>query len=293
LDAVEKERMAEGGTETKEYLTFMAADSSNYDDSGFFSSQVIGKALENVGLEMAPITHPDLAQAKANPVDEQALICWQLSHWFTIRKGAGGQWWNLNSQNERPERVSDTYLGMLIHELVSRGYTVFVVRGDIPQEVPSPIPMGGGSGGGSRGGMDDELARAIAASMEDSAGVGAGGGGWGGRMETTTSVAAATGAADNPVVMGEEKGEDEDEEAELQRAIAMSLAADNADHGSTGAAAGSTGAAAGEARAADGEGASTPLPTPTNADPAAAAAPPLPPALSAEELRAKRMARFG
>ena len=234
---------------------WIQADSSNYDDSGFFSSQVIGKALENLGLEMTPITHPDMADAKGNPLQETALICWLSSHWFTIRKIGPQQWWNLNSQLQQPERVTDTYLGMLIHQLISEGYTVFVVRGNIPQPpaVPQPLPSslsyGGGSGNNDGGmEMDPELAMAIAASMGDMQRhqASAGGGGGGGH--------AAVVVVDDD---GEDGGEDEEE---LRKAIAMSLAADN--EGNTHA---------------------------TAAAPAAAAAAPL----TAEEVRAKRLARFG
>eukprot|EP00039_Didymoeca_costata_P001691 m.54330 g.54330 ORF g.54330 m.54330 type:complete len:93 (-) comp10918_c0_seq1:561-839(-) len=41
LDELERQRMAESGLDSKDYLAFMAADSNNYDDSGFFSSQVV------------------------------------------------------------------------------------------------------------------------------------------------------------------------------------------------------------------------------------------------------------
>ena len=52
LDALEREQMAVGGLESKEYLTFLAADSSNYDDSGFFSSQVRPRARVRVRVRM-------------------------------------------------------------------------------------------------------------------------------------------------------------------------------------------------------------------------------------------------
>jgi len=215
LDAIERQTMAEAGTDTKEYLTFMAADSSNYDDSGFFSSQVIGKALENLGLEMTPITHPDMATAKANPLQEVALICWLSSHWFTIRKIGGQQWWNLNSQLQQPERVSDTYLAMLIHQLTTEGYTVFVVRGAIPQPpaIAQPLPSSlsyavGGSSGGSMMDMDPDLARAIAASMGDMQQASGGGGGGGGGGNAAVVI------VDDDDDAAAAAGQDDDEEEE-------------------------------------------------------------------------------
>ena len=128
--------MAEAGTESAEFLRFAAQGSSNYDDSGFFSSQVIEAALKIWGITVAPISAPDMEPARREPLSERAFVCWLDSHWFTIRK-VGGQWWDLNSMHTAPRRISDTHLGMLLLQLQSERYTIFVARGPIPEGDPA------------------------------------------------------------------------------------------------------------------------------------------------------------
>lgn len=41
LDEQERSHMAEFGVNTREYLEYISQESGNYDDSGFFSSQVV------------------------------------------------------------------------------------------------------------------------------------------------------------------------------------------------------------------------------------------------------------
>lgn len=46
LDTQERIHMSEAGTSSSDYQRFLSQESSNYDDSGFFSIQVLQKALE-------------------------------------------------------------------------------------------------------------------------------------------------------------------------------------------------------------------------------------------------------
>eukprot|EP00039_Didymoeca_costata_P001692 m.54333 g.54333 ORF g.54333 m.54333 type:complete len:244 (-) comp10918_c0_seq2:49-780(-) len=131
LDELERQRMAESGLDSKDYLAFMAADSNNYDDSGFFSSQVLSKALEVWNLEMIPVTNPAVATVRSNPSQENAYICWLQQHWFTLRK-IDNVWYNLDSRQEAPQRITDLYLGLIIDQLITEGYTIFVIRGNLP-----------------------------------------------------------------------------------------------------------------------------------------------------------------
>jgi ataxin-3 len=50
-------------------------------------------------------------------------------HWFTLRKFASNNdlWFNVNSFLPKPERVSKLYLGLQIHEAQREGYSVFAV----------------------------------------------------------------------------------------------------------------------------------------------------------------------
>jgi len=60
----------EGEKEIDDKIT----QSQNMDDSGFFSSQVIMKALEVFNLSVIPIGKPGVEDAKRKPEDEVAFI---------------------------------------------------------------------------------------------------------------------------------------------------------------------------------------------------------------------------
>lgn len=122
LDEEEREQMAEGGIDTEDYRTFLQQPSSNMDDSGYFSVQVISSALQVWGLELVPYCSEDKRAKTAleNPSQMQAFICNYKDHWFTIRK-IGKQWFNLNSLLTRPELISDTYLSLFLAQLRNDG----------------------------------------------------------------------------------------------------------------------------------------------------------------------------
>ncbi|KAM9294377.1 ataxin-3 [Gastrophryne carolinensis] len=131
LDEQERMRMAEGGVQTAEYRTFMQQPSGNMDDSGFFSIQVISDALRVWGLELILFNSPEYQTLGIDPINEHAFICNYKEHWFTVRK-LGKQWFNLNSLLTGPELISDTYLALFLAQLQQEGYSIFVVKGDLP-----------------------------------------------------------------------------------------------------------------------------------------------------------------
>ncbi|XP_055144371.1 ataxin-3 isoform X11 [Symphalangus syndactylus] len=63
--------------------------------------------------------------------NERSFICNYKEHWFTVRK-LGKQWFNLNSLLTGPELISDTYLALFLAQLQQEGYSIFVVKGDLP-----------------------------------------------------------------------------------------------------------------------------------------------------------------
>ncbi|XP_077411511.1 ataxin-3 isoform X1 [Vanacampus margaritifer] len=131
LDEEERIRMAEGGMGSDEYRTFLQQPSGNMDDSGFFSIQVISNALRVWGLELILFNSREYQSLMINPINEKAFICNYKEHWFTIRK-LGQQWFNLNSLLTGPELISDTYLALFLAQLQQEGYSIFVVRGNLP-----------------------------------------------------------------------------------------------------------------------------------------------------------------
>uniref|UniRef100_A0A8D2KQM8 ubiquitinyl hydrolase 1 n=3 Tax=Varanus komodoensis TaxID=61221 RepID=A0A8D2KQM8_VARKO len=123
--------MAEGGVSSEEYRTFLQQPSVNMDDSGFFSIQVISNALKVWGLELILFNSPEYQRLGIDPINERSFICNYKEHWFTVRK-LGKQWFNLNSLLTGPELISDTYLALFLAQLQQEGYSIFVVKGDLP-----------------------------------------------------------------------------------------------------------------------------------------------------------------
>ncbi|EPQ10757.1 Ataxin-3 [Myotis brandtii] len=124
-------RMAEGGVTSEDYRTFLEQPSGNMDDSGFFSIQVISNALKVWGLELILFNSPEYQRLRIDPINERSFICNYKEHWFTVRK-LGKQWFNLNSLLTGPELISDTYLALFLAQLQQEGYSIFVVKGDLP-----------------------------------------------------------------------------------------------------------------------------------------------------------------
>nr|XP_020731636.1 ataxin-3 isoform X2 [Odocoileus virginianus texanus] len=124
-------RMAEGGVTSEDYRTFLQQPSGNMDDSGFFSIQVISNALKVWGLELILFNSPEYQRLRIDPINERSFICNYKEHWFTVRK-LGKQWFNLNSLLTGPELISDTYLALFLAQLQQEGYSIFVVKGDLP-----------------------------------------------------------------------------------------------------------------------------------------------------------------
>jgi len=181
LTEEERKLMAERGTESKDYLVFMAKDSTHVDESGNFSIEVIKKAITNMGLTITPLTHPAMKDAKKDPHKEIAFICNLANHWLTIRKIAG-TWYNLNSVLPNgPHSISDLYLGAFLQQLAVDKYSIFVIRGRLPDPLQEKgngmrIPIKKITNKGtegmikkkktepSSGSNDTDLARAIALS---------------------------------------------------------------------------------------------------------------------------------
>jgi len=139
LDNIEHKFMSEAGTSSKEYLNFLSQESSNYDDSGYFSIQVLQEALKSWSLELIPFSSQNefAQEARLNPINQKAYICHFKHHWYTIRK-IGTYWFNLNSILSKPQLISDTYLSVLLAQLQAEGYSIFIVNGELPK---SPADM--------------------------------------------------------------------------------------------------------------------------------------------------------
>lgn len=61
-------------------------ESSNFDDSGYFSIQVLNRALQIWALDLIPIGSTDAQGALEDPTKEVAFICNLQNHWLTLRR---------------------------------------------------------------------------------------------------------------------------------------------------------------------------------------------------------------
>jgi len=120
LDA--EERAALGGAH------FEGGQSANVRADGFFSVQVISRALQDEMLTCIPLGSEDAQGARRNPQDERAFIFNRNEHWYSVRK-IGAFWFDLNSMQPKPVLISDTYLQMYIEQVRAQGFSIFVVRG--------------------------------------------------------------------------------------------------------------------------------------------------------------------
>uniref|UniRef100_A0A0N4ZRJ6 ubiquitinyl hydrolase 1 n=1 Tax=Parastrongyloides trichosuri TaxID=131310 RepID=A0A0N4ZRJ6_PARTI len=106
--------------------------SQNMDDSGYFSLQVIEMALKNIAnLRLINIESPDVIEIKENPTKAKAFVLNLDHHWFVIRK-FGNQFVVLNSVNNGPQVITNTYLSLYLSQMAFENYSIFIVDGVLP-----------------------------------------------------------------------------------------------------------------------------------------------------------------
>ncbi|KAJ3244181.1 Ataxin-3 [Chytriomyces hyalinus] len=148
LDNQELSALAEGGNNPPNTANFT---SQNFDDSGFFSIQVIQNALSVWNLQLSPIGASSNAAIRNDPASAPAYILNLNEHWLTLRSfgKSRSRWYNLDSTKDQPSYVSEFYLQALLSQLQADGYSVFLVQGVLPESdadayaasVPEPPPQ--------------------------------------------------------------------------------------------------------------------------------------------------------
>ncbi|KIM40111.1 hypothetical protein M413DRAFT_446263 [Hebeloma cylindrosporum] len=126
------------------------SSSTNMDDTGFFSVQVLDNALKVWGLNLVRWRSQDMRSYQDHPHTQLAFILNLEQHWFTLRRfgtansnvdldEGNGHWFNLNSFLPAPEWVGKLYLGMVLQQSEEEGYSVFAVTQADPN-VPLGLP---------------------------------------------------------------------------------------------------------------------------------------------------------
>uniref|UniRef100_A0A5B6YTV8 ubiquitinyl hydrolase 1 n=1 Tax=Davidia involucrata TaxID=16924 RepID=A0A5B6YTV8_DAVIN len=135
LDRKERQMMLEGGGGRAPADYFIPEESHNVSMDGDFSIQVLQKALEVWDLQVIPLNCPVAEPAQIDPELENAFICHLQDHWFCIRK-VNGEWYNFDSLYAAPEHLSKFYLSAYLDSLKGFGWSIFLVRGNFPKECP-------------------------------------------------------------------------------------------------------------------------------------------------------------
>jgi len=135
LDEDEKKLMEVG--DSKDLKAFLAEGSANVADDGFFSVTVIIKCLEQRGIQCIPSYRPDVIESMQNPSKEEAFLFNLAEHWFAVRK-VNGTWYNLDSMKV-PSIIGEFGLSAFITAVVEKGYSIFVIRGFLPQPDPEDV----------------------------------------------------------------------------------------------------------------------------------------------------------
>ncbi|GAA5984119.1 hypothetical protein JCM10908_006058 [Rhodotorula pacifica] len=134
--------------------------SQNYDDSGFFSVQVMENALKVWGLRLVRWGSKEMQHVHDRPELVEGFLLNHQLHWFSIRQfGNSDRFYNLDSCIPQPVWISAMYLGLTLREMERQGYSIFAVvsatdgqLGGLPpctaEEVARtlPPPRGGGNG---------------------------------------------------------------------------------------------------------------------------------------------------
>ncbi|CAL8466973.1 g6509 [Coccomyxa elongata] len=131
--------MSESGIESEDYRKFIEEDSGNVSSDGFFSIQVLSKALQVFGLSCINLDNPEVVQSAVQPELEEAFICNLREHWFCLRR-VSGDWWNFNSLLPAPQPLSQFYLSAYLASLREQGYSIFVVQGALPPVTHDSAP---------------------------------------------------------------------------------------------------------------------------------------------------------
>ncbi|KAK0454825.1 Josephin-domain-containing protein [Armillaria borealis] len=124
--------------------------STNMDDTGFFSVQVLDTALKVWGLDLVGWRGEAMRPYQDMPYTQLAFILNYQQHWYTLRRfgpaspvlaedSGIGHWFDLNSLLPEPRWISKTFLGMVLQQAEADGYSVFVVTQTNPS-APLGLP---------------------------------------------------------------------------------------------------------------------------------------------------------
>lgn len=112
--------------------------SENFDERGNFSIQVITAALALCQLELISFNSSDSRAlfARQYTCGQQAFICHERDHWFTVRKFGSDKWYNLDSLLFAPEELSHNGIHISLfnrQQKINRFTGIFIVLGNLKE----------------------------------------------------------------------------------------------------------------------------------------------------------------
>jgi len=139
--------MAEGMT--AEARAFMKQESGNVALDGNFSIQVLSAAMQRqFGVELEDSRRPENRNAMVRPETQEAYVLNRDAHWYCLRR-IDKQWWECNSTQPAPVKISDNALASTLAQLAGNNWTIFLCKGN-----KLPLPMQRGSGGDPKNWVD-------------------------------------------------------------------------------------------------------------------------------------------
>lgn len=116
-------------------------ESAYVDESGNFAVEVLEEALKQLNPDLVMDPHRESVEAALqNPNDVEAFVLNYSAHWIAIRR-LYDHWWNLDSKNKEPRHLSDTYVSVFLAQLRAQGYSIFVIRGVLPEVSQESIAL--------------------------------------------------------------------------------------------------------------------------------------------------------
>ncbi|KAF5326553.1 hypothetical protein D9611_000238 [Ephemerocybe angulata] len=205
------------------YRDEQQGESTNMDDTGFFSVQVLDNALKVWGLNLVRWRSEEMRPYNNQPHTQLAFVLNLEQHWFTLRRfgpavpnidndPGEGHWFNLNSFLPAPEWVGKLYLGMVLQQAETEGYSVFAVTQADPDQ-PLALPRT----------LADEVAATLPEPSSASTSISTSRANFQRKMESSTSQNQPSHEASGPGDM-----DFDEEDYELQAALQASLMAQDA-----------------------------------------------------------------
>ncbi|KAI6675182.1 hypothetical protein NL676_003088 [Syzygium grande] len=109
---------------------------------------LLQEALKAWDMQVTPLHSPEAWEAKIDFEQESAMIC-QKGHkedWTCVRR-VDGEWYEFDCLYPAPEHVPEFYVPAYVDSLECFGWTIYLVRGKLPETRDTPAARARDGGG--------------------------------------------------------------------------------------------------------------------------------------------------